>query len=197
MDVHGRISDLRHRQAEISRNPKIPPPAKKKLLERVINGITKHIDKRLDEALEWATLDGDLFVYDQQLPSITETVNLTEIDKRRDMRRIIDEEMAMTAASWNKALDEWCSGGSRPDAPVVFGFFIYKHILIIATLNASDPNAKVHIPIQLNMGEKNQHQWNALAIMVTICWARDLMMKKVEEMGLERLEVASQSDHDV
>ncbi|KAJ1333541.1 hypothetical protein MN608_03532 [Microdochium nivale] len=70
-------------------------------------------------------------------------------------------------------------------APVLFGFVIFKHTLMIVTLDAQDPMSPCNIPISLNMAESNQHQWNALAIMVTICWARDLLARVVEDINLE------------
>ena len=135
-------------------------------------------------------------MYGDQVPSIIEVLNLTEVNKRRNMQIVIDEAMAWNASKWNKKLDEW-PADKRPQAPVVFGFFIYKHILFIATLNASDPDAKAHIPIQLNMGEKNQHQWNALAVMVTICWARDIMMRKIVEMNIQPVAANPEVDVDI
>lgn len=75
---------------------------------------------------------------------------------------------------------------SQTKAPVLFGFVIYKHTLMIVTLDAQDPAAPCNIPISLNMAESNQHQWNALAIMVTICWARDLLVRVVNEIEVDR-----------
>jgi len=78
------------------------------------------------------------------------------------------------------------SSTSQTKAPVLFGFVIFKHTLMIVTLDAQDPAAPCNIPISLNMAESNQHQWNALAIMVTICWARDLLVRVVNEIELDR-----------
>ncbi|KAH7031081.1 uncharacterized protein B0I36DRAFT_349210 [Microdochium trichocladiopsis] len=74
---------------------------------------------------------------------------------------------------------------SQTKAPVLFGFVIFKHTLMIVTLDAQDPAAPCNIPISLNMAESNQHQWNALAIMVTICWARDLLSRVVDEIAVD------------
>jgi hypothetical protein len=83
---------------------------------------------------------------------------------------------------------------TRPKAPVVFGFVIRRHVCFIVSMDASNPEAVPNIPLQFNMEEYNQHQWNALAIMVTMCWARDIRMRMVRAMDLESVDVGELSD---
>ncbi len=68
-----------------------------------------------------------------------------------------------------------------------------KHIITIVTLDASDPSAIIHVPCQLHMAERNQHQWNALAIMVTICWARDVLLDYINSRPDLQPEVKDES----
>ena len=201
MDVHGRIADLRDKQVEIATDYGKTSDQRESAIQAVAGDITKHIYRRLQDALKWSAVDGNLHMYGRQLPSNLKVYNLTPLSRRHDMREVIDKQMAAIAVDWKNTLSKLpgfddVDEDKRPKAPVVFGFFIYKHILFIVTSNASDPEATAHISIQLNMGEKNQHQWNSLAIMLTICWARDILMKKAAEMKLQPVRPKTSSDPD-
>ncbi len=165
MEIHGRIRDLRKDQ-------KILPGNKGR--------IARHITKRLRDALHWAELDGGFAEYSRALAS---NVTILEVDnvERLKMDTHIQEQMSEFAAEW-RAILRVVPEKQRPVAPVLFGFVILKHILFIVTLNSNDPKAKCHVPCQLNLSERNQQQWNALAIMVTICWARDLFLGLVKSL---------------
>lgn len=202
IDVHGRINDLRVRQAEALEN-NLKTPAERKTDEKaVIRDITRHLQRTLNEATRWAAKDGAIDVYGDRLPPNLAIIDLSEEEDTDQMREIISDGMNNLAYDWQEVLKDlpgWPPGfadDDKPRAPVMFGLVIYKHVLFIATLDGSEDDSVEHIPIQLNMGEKNQHQWNALAIMLTICWARDIQMKKVAEMQLVPEEQAQSSDPD-
>ncbi|RYP54643.1 hypothetical protein DL768_000579 [Monosporascus sp. mg162] len=216
IEVHGRISDLREKQMEVKRNCTKLPHERQADENVVIEDIIRHLLKTLEDALNWAVADGTLTVYSKkQLPSNIEIYDLTWC--KDDFAETVLTRMTMMAENWSRTLAELPGFGDnsrenggeneqaneddnaaqKPEAPVVFGFFIYKHIITIVTLNASDKLAAEHTSCELNFAEKNQHQWNALAVMATVCWARDLLKKKALEMKLEPVDDASElSDPD-
>lgn len=198
--VHGRISDLRDKQVEVLQNS-IKLPADRQNDERLVIGdIAKQLRKTLNEAIIWAAKDGALDVYGKQLPPNLEIIDVTTMASQAQMRLAITDRLNQMADEWTDTMDNlpgFPDEDSKPDPPVIFGLVIYKHILFIATMNAGDLDAVEHIPTQLNMGEKNQHQWNALAIMLTICWARDILKKTATAMNLNPVPDTPSSDPDV
>ncbi|KAL7627656.1 hypothetical protein AAE478_001849 [Parahypoxylon ruwenzoriense] len=179
IDLHARVHELRK-------------------LEKALPGtghrIVRLVKEVLIKALHWAELDGDIAKYSSLLVPNVKILEMNDED-RLDMDIHIQDEMADLATEWREVLDQ-IPKESRPRAPVLFGFVIFKHILFIVTLDAENPAAACHIPCQLNLSEKNQHQWNALAIMVTICWARDLfaaVIKKIPNLEVEEREEGGES----
>ncbi|KAI1142420.1 hypothetical protein F5Y05DRAFT_370908 [Hypoxylon sp. FL0543] len=170
IDLHSRIRDIR--KAE-----------KQGMMGSDANQIVKQTKRRLTDALLWADLDGDIASYKSYLPSNVKILEMGDAD-RLDMDLRIQDEMEDLAREWRDRLAD-IPEEERPIAPVLFGFVIFKHILFIVTLDAENPAAICHIPCQLNLSERNQHQWNALAIMVTVCWARDLFRRVAENIALE------------
>ncbi|KXJ92362.1 hypothetical protein Micbo1qcDRAFT_204354 [Microdochium bolleyi] len=150
----------------------------------------------------WGSEDGDI------------TIKVEEDDENSGLKQLQESpqlgaetpKVSRQAAAVQQD-DQQAEGESTPrqpppnplqtKAPVLFGFVIFKHTLMIVTLDANDPMAPCNIPISLNMAESNQHQWNALAIMVTICWARDLLARVVEDINLETAARMPSEDPDV
>lgn len=199
IDVHGRISDLRDKQVEVLQDSLKTPGERQRDERVVISDIAKQLKKTLREAMNWAATDGALDVYGEQLPPNLQIINLTRMTSQNAMRTEITERLNRMADDWADTMERlpgFATGEDKPDPPVIFGLVIYKHILFIATLDAGDFEAVEHIPTQLNMGEKNQHQWNALAIMLTICWARDILMKTATAMKLKAAPDPQLSDPD-
>ncbi|XDG09441.1 hypothetical protein ABKA04_009056 [Annulohypoxylon sp. FPYF3050] len=159
MDMHGQIRDIRKAKTDATQDED----------ER---RIVKHIRGKIQAALRWAELDADIARFSDTLPPNVRLIEMYEADKD-NMHIPIQRSMSEVATSWRERL-ELIPSDQRPVSPVIFGLVIFKHILFIVTLDSQDPEATCHIPIQVNLLEKNQNQWNALAIMVTICWARDL-----------------------
>ncbi|OTA96041.1 hypothetical protein M434DRAFT_28132 [Hypoxylon sp. CO27-5] len=146
--------------------------------------------RRITDAHRWAQLDGDIAKYERTpVPSNVKIVEIRDAD-RQDMDVHIQNEMKDLAEEWRELLVR-IPEQDRPKAPVLFGFVIFQHILFIVTLDAEDPDAVCHIPCQLNLSERNQHQWNAMAIMVTICWARDLF--EALSHKIPRIDIVEQS----
>ncbi|KAI0171762.1 hypothetical protein GGR52DRAFT_547513 [Hypoxylon sp. FL1284] len=168
MQLHGRIREFRRLQAT---NP-----------DPVSYGYTigGRIRKELTSALHWAERDADLAQHAAPCPPNTQILEMLDAD-RMEMDLHIQQGMSDRAEEWRELLNSLPEEG-RPEAPVLFCFVIYKHIIFIVTLDAANPDAVCHIPIQLNISEENQSQWNALAIMVTVCWARDLMSEMVKKL---------------
>ncbi|KAI1377658.1 hypothetical protein F4677DRAFT_43843 [Hypoxylon crocopeplum] len=160
IDMHTRVHDLRKAH-------KLHP-------DHGYGGrIVEQISGRLRGALHWAEFDGDINKYSNHLPNNVTVMVMGESSKL-DMDLRIQSKMENLTAEWQDVLEK-VPEQDRPQAPVLFGFVIFKHILFIVTIDGSNPDAICHIPCQLNLSERTQHQWNALAIMVTICWARDLL----------------------
>ncbi|KAI1755617.1 hypothetical protein F4782DRAFT_527671 [Xylaria castorea] len=175
IDVHARIQDIRNDEAVV-KNDKGKDEAEKRALIKTISAeIVKQLRRVLEQALDWAKQDGEIDKYGDQLPPNIRVMELNSImmADEPDSEVKIQTEMCNLAEEWRA----YASNGDAPvQVPVIFGFVIMKHIITIVTLDASDPSAIIHVPCQLHMAEKNQHQWNALAILVTICWARDVLL---------------------
>ncbi|KAI0009513.1 hypothetical protein F4779DRAFT_368028 [Xylariaceae sp. FL0662B] len=183
IDIHGRIRDLRRAQAVIQRRTTWDDELKRDRNTLVVADIVRQIRRTLEEAIHWAGLDGDTAKYGDQLPPNVGIIQLRddETSDNPDSEKLIQEQMSALGMEWRHKVKE-VPKKERPKAPVIFGFVIFKHVLFIVTMDADDPDAMCHIPCQLNMAEQNQHQWNALAIMVTICWARDLLVAAASKL---------------
>ncbi|OTB08220.1 hypothetical protein M426DRAFT_202969 [Hypoxylon sp. CI-4A] len=174
IDVHGRIRDIR------KEHQSLPPEEQQERrghFERRIVALTR---SRVVEALRWAESDGDTAQYTKHLP-----VNITLImppsnGTNKEIKNYVQHKMESLAAEWVTAIrgrtDADDSRKDEPNPPLIFGLVILRHFLYIVTLDANKGEADCSVPCLLNLSEPNQHQWNALAIMVTICWARDLFV---------------------
>ncbi|KAK8090961.1 hypothetical protein PG994_000466 [Apiospora phragmitis] len=109
-----------------------------------------------------------------------------------------EEQLAKLAERWRQRFDERDleSLPSHPKAPVIYGFIIMSSALIIVSRDAANPEANTHTPLKMNMAEDCQEGWNALGIMVTICWARDMLMRLREDLGLTVRISEAESDPD-
>ncbi|KAI2637196.1 hypothetical protein GGS26DRAFT_547712 [Hypomontagnella submonticulosa] len=169
MEIHGRILDLR-------KEHNLHPEGG---YDRRMTHLIKH---KLESAIRWSEIDGGLGGYKKAISSNVLVMEMDEA-KRLDMDTIIQGEMAATAEVWRLAMNSLPSEELRALAPpVLFGFVIYKHIVFIVTLDSQNPKAACHIPCQLDLSEGTQRQWNALALMVTICWARDSFRNLVDKL---------------
>ncbi|KAI1133631.1 hypothetical protein F5Y10DRAFT_228223 [Nemania abortiva] len=175
IDVHARIQDIRDHEAAVKDDTEMDEAEKKKIIKNLSADMVKQLRRALEQALTWSRQDGGLDQYEDQLPSnvkIMELKGVTPTDEPESELKI-EGEMCDLAEEWRQHSRD---RDAPIYAPVVFGFVIMKHIITIVTLDAADPGAIIHVPCQLHMAERNQHQWNALAILVTICWARDVAL---------------------
>lgn len=170
MQLHERVREYRRLQAT--------NPTPERRHKYTLGG---RIRQELGGAIDWANLDADIGQYANIFPPNIMILEMRDED-RLDMDMHIQHAMSERAAVWRLIV------GSMPEekrllAPVLFAFVVYKHIVSIVTLDGDNPEAVCHIPIQLNLSEQNQNQWNALAIMATICWGRDLYADLVKELN--------------
>ncbi|KAJ8124671.1 hypothetical protein O1611_g8970 [Lasiodiplodia mahajangana] len=196
IDVHSRIQDIRDHEAATKDSEELNEDDKKGIIKNLSADIGKQLRRALDQALEWSRQDGGLDAYEDQLPSnvrIMELKSITTADEPESEVKI-QNEMSILAEQWRTHAQ---NRDAVVEAPVIFGFVIMKHIITIVTLDASDPEARMHVPCQLHMAERNQHQWNALAILVTICWARDVVLDYIDAgSDLEPVVKVESSDPD-
>ncbi|KAI8633437.1 hypothetical protein F5Y19DRAFT_301074 [Xylariaceae sp. FL1651] len=196
IDVHARIQDLRAEQTTIRQNHEEDPSKQKSLVRAIAFDIVKQLRRALEHALNWAQTDGDITKFGDKLPPNTKIIEIKdkEMADAPDSEAKIQTEMCDLATKWR---DYAVMANESKQPPVIFGFVILRHIVFIVTIDASDPDAIIHIPCQLNMAERNQHQWNALAIMVTVCWARDVLLDYIEALpDLQPVSEGTSSDPD-
>ncbi|KAI0111323.1 hypothetical protein F4814DRAFT_422106 [Daldinia grandis] len=187
MDIHGRVRDLRRAQRS---HP--DEQHKNRCGRRLVN----HIKQTLAQALRWSATDGNIRKYRRDFEPNIVILEMND-ENKSDMDVVIRTEMTKLATWWRDKL-ALMPGEVRPEAPVLFGFVIFKHIVFIVTIDAQNSDAVCHIPCQLNLSEENQYQWNALAIMATICWARDLYIDMMDRLlvGVDYDEGKHSSDPD-
>ncbi|KAI0391067.1 hypothetical protein F5Y17DRAFT_442092 [Xylariaceae sp. FL0594] len=174
IEVHSRIQDIRSEEFAILKDKSLDRNMKNNLLETTSADIAKQLRRALETALAWANKDGAIDGYGSRLPPNVMVIELQgkQISEKSNSEEEIQKEMSCLAGQWRT----YASSADEPSQPpVVFGFVIIKHIITVVTLDAADPEAMIHVPCRLHMAERNQHQWNALAIMVTVCWARDVL----------------------
>ncbi|KAI1329723.1 hypothetical protein F5Y16DRAFT_397065 [Xylariaceae sp. FL0255] len=184
IDVHARIQDHRGEQADVRRDTSLSPIKRKQLTRSISSDIVNKLKRALKTALDWANEDAGNAKYGDRLLRNVKIIEMRDkfSADEPDSEEKVQTEMSELADRWRDAVAEHDGGQSQHPLPVIFGFVILRHIILIVTLDAADPEAIIHIPCQLNMAERNQHQWNALAILVTICWARDVLLNYIESV---------------
>ncbi|KAF3061772.1 hypothetical protein GL218_04251 [Daldinia childiae] len=187
MDIHGRVRDLRRAQKS-----HLDEQHNNRCGRRLVN----QIKQTLTQALRWSATDGNIRKYRRDFEPNIVILEMND-ENKSDMDVVIQTEMTKLATWWRDKL-ALVPGEVRPEAPVLFCFVIFKHIVFIVTMDAQNPDAVCHIPCRLNLSEENQYQWNALAIMVTICWARDLYIDMMDRLlvGVDYDEGKHSSDPD-
>ncbi|GAP82562.1 hypothetical protein SAMD00023353_0101030 [Rosellinia necatrix] len=192
MDVHARIQDIRDDEAAVKDNDEVDRAEKKALIKNMSIDMAKQLRRALEQSLDWAKQDGGIEKYGGQLlPNVRvmELESTTATDEPESEVRI-QTEMCSLAEEWRTHASNGCPS---VQSPVIFGFVIMKHIITIVTLDTLDPCAAIHVPCRLHMAERNQHQWNALAILVTICWARDMLLDYIDAQPDLQPEVKAES----
>lgn len=78
----------------------------------------------------------------------------------------------------------------REQPPLLYGFMIIQHIVMIITLDSSHPDNKVLVCADaLDLSLADQWLWNALALALPVNMARNELWKRRESMPLKRREV--------
>lgn len=192
--VHARIQDIRNDEIAVKFDDKKSQTEKSNLLRGTAVDMAKQLRRALEQALDWAKNDGGIVNYEDTLPPNVRIIDIKLSPQQPDSEYKIQTEMCDLAQQWR----DYDSKADEPtQVPVIFGFVIMKHIITIVTMDASDPDAIIHIPCQLHMAERNQHQWNALAILVTVCWARDVLLEYISARpGLKPIVKSESSDPD-
>ncbi|KAI0419152.1 hypothetical protein F5X98DRAFT_335353 [Xylaria grammica] len=192
IDVHARIQDIRDDEATARQDGETSKAEKRTLIKTISAHMVKQLRRALEQALDWAKQDGGIDRYGENIPPnvrIMELAGISATDEPESELKI-QLEMCNLAQEWRTHA---AGGGAAVRAPVIFGFVIMKHIITIVTMDAADPCAVIHVPCQLHMAERNQHQWNALAILVTICWARDVLLDYIDDRPDLQPEVKAES----
>ncbi|KAK8051236.1 hypothetical protein PG993_002621 [Apiospora rasikravindrae] len=196
IEVASRIRDLRTKQAKVARDKRWTD-AEKHAKRRTINqDMSRRLHKLLTDAIQWSWTDGDLSAYkDDLLPNI----KIMEVSGNSETSSVeVEEQLAKLAERWRQRFDERGleSLPSHPKVPVIYGFVIISSWLIIVSRDAADPEANTHTPLKMNLAEVCQEGWNALGIMVTVCWARDMLMRLRDDLGLTVRTSEAESDPD-
>ncbi|KAI1179451.1 hypothetical protein F4777DRAFT_477080 [Nemania sp. FL0916] len=193
MNVHARIQDIRDQESAVKDDQNLNDADKRNLMIALSADMANKLRRALGKALRWTRQDGRIDQYGNQLPTNVRIMELKGISStdNPDSELRIQREMCTLAAAWRTNSSQ---RKTQVKPPVLFGFIIMKHIITIVTLDASDPGAIIHVPCQLHMAERNQHQWNALAILVTMCWARDLVLNYIDAATDLQPEVQDDSD---
>lgn len=190
MQVSLRVRDLRIAQGRVARDPTKQQAVRDADQARLSKAITKKIHKILTDAIHWSKVDGGLDVFGDQLPPNVAILHVSAVASVSETQAKMDNHMEKLAQSWR---DRFASLDSQtvpetaplPLEPVLHAFIIMNHLVLIATKDAATPNAPIHIPVRIDMGKPLQQSWNALGLMVTICWARDKLMEAAAALKLE------------
>lgn len=179
-----RIRDLRTKQAKIARDKRWTNAEKVAKRRSIQKDMSKRLDKLLSDAIQWSWEDGNLTAYkDDLLPNI----EIMDVSGSPGASAVdVEKQLTNLAGRWRQQFDkrEFKSLSSHPEVPVIYGFVIMGSSMIIVSLDAANSEAKTHTPLTMNMAETYQEGWNALGIMVTICWARDMLMRLREDLCL-------------
>ncbi|KAH8681554.1 hypothetical protein BX600DRAFT_491748 [Xylariales sp. PMI_506] len=174
--------------------------------ERAILGreMARKIRLVLEDAIKWAREDGGLAVYGTRLATNIVVEEITE-ENVITASLFIHNTMKHLAETWVKDIEDLGSDkfnelakkeSQLPAPPVVYGIFLIQHQVLIVHLDAENPTATYYVETRLIMNSTTHQQWNALAIMATICWARDKLMAMAEKMKLPHEEDDASSDPD-
>jgi hypothetical protein len=179
-------------------------PKSQRRASRAAHGreIVKKLRPVLEEAIEWSRQDGDLAKFGDTLPPNLEIIEVKNADSKRETKAEIRSQMLAMAQRWQTRIAELeikvKSGELEklPEAPVIYALVIIEHQVLLVHMDASDTTSEHHIQARLIMTAQNFQMWNALAIMVTLCWARDKLMETANEMKLQPVKQDTDSDPD-
>ncbi|KAF3007059.1 hypothetical protein E8E14_003506 [Neopestalotiopsis sp. 37M] len=201
--VQSRIRDIRNEYMEVQHDLEKDHDDKAEDAKKFRARYIKTLKPALEKAVNWAWVDGDL----PRFPT-PETITVFAVAKLHNQAAAIAEiraKMHAMAARWRELMMDEMNAAIKddpsitekyPKAPVIYGFAIMEHNVIVVHLDASDENAEPFFQINLDMDTNNQRQWFALMIMVIVCFARDKAMALMGQMKLEPQSESEESDPD-
>lgn len=170
--------------------------------------IVKVLRPAIEGAISWAWKDGGLTNYGDALPTNIGVFGVAQLDEPDKVWAQIQRRLDAMAQRWRDRVKEFEDrqkgkevdrGGGHEKAlrpPTVFAFAIVFNKLVIVHQNPQAPEPRTIIEAVLDMETDNQRQWYSMIIMMTICWARDILMRTVVAMDLQAEEPSYSSDPD-
>jgi hypothetical protein len=105
------------------------------------------------------------------------------------LRRLAAEHRKRLVISGYEHLPEYM-WRYRDQPPLLYGFMIIQHIVMIITLDSSHPDNKFLVCADaLDLSQADQWLWNALALALPVNMARNELWKRRESMPFKRREV--------
>jgi hypothetical protein len=160
---------------------------------------TEPLLKRTIEAyMKWAEADGGLKTL-RYIPLI-HVIAATPGQSPASVSNAITIQMQFLAMKYRKflALDTSDIDGQdaqvfsyRAPPPSVFGFIIMGSLVILTSLDAADPQARVRNLAHFDFSKRDLDVWNAVALAIVVCHCRDKIMAMKDD-----LEEESASDQD-
>ncbi|KAM0814678.1 hypothetical protein AB5N19_00468 [Seiridium cardinale] len=201
--VQSRIRDIRNEYLEEKDDESKDHIDKAKDAQKFRARYVKTLKSTLEKAVKWAWKDGDLSQFDDLIPPTVTIFDVGRITRQADAVGKIRDTMEQLAQDWRDHLipvqtqrraEETKKNPKAkaetiellvPKAPVIWGFAIMEHNVLITHLDASREDAVPFFEMNLNMETDNQRQWYAIMILVVICFARDKLMLLANLMNLE------------
>lgn len=173
----------------------------------------KEASKVVNSAIKWAWHDGDLDKSQKEYPPVVTVFEVKRLDTQADAAKDIHNHMGALVGQWRETMEKYermkygveatdefeqskAETLGRPQAPVVYGFAIMEHNILLIHQDASDSNSAPFVQINLDMDTDNQRQWYAMMIMVTICYARDRLKSLTGMLGFRGDEVNEEGSDD-
>ncbi|KAI0132230.1 hypothetical protein BJ170DRAFT_236705 [Xylariales sp. AK1849] len=203
VQIPSRIRDIRYNALVVAHDESMTE--EERAAERTICGraLVHRLRPVLEAAIEWSLQDGDLVKYGNALPPNIRIIDVTDVESDHAADAQIRDEMKALALEWHDAIMALEAEAETeedikalPRVPVIYGLAIVEHNVLIVHKDAEDPESAHQIDDRLTMDKEDRQKWNALAIMVTICWARDKLMEIAEKLKLEAIVEEPESDPD-
>jgi hypothetical protein len=111
----------------------------------------------------------------------------------RRLRRLAARHRADLVIPETRHLPEYMWSYKVPP-PLLHGFIVVQHMIMLVSLDASNPNNDIIVFTELNLSLADQWLWNGLALALPIHMARDVLWEQRERFPL--IEVAELEDPD-
>ncbi|KAI4603676.1 hypothetical protein KJ359_003493 [Pestalotiopsis sp. 9143b] len=201
--VQSRIRDIRDEYLVEQNDPEKDHIGKREDARKFRARYVKALKPVLEKSIQWAWKDGKLEQF--EMPRTVLVFDVAHTNSQSAAIEGIRKGMDSVATEWRSFMAEQLKEAANLQievdkeamvAPVLFGFAIMEHNVIVVHLDASDEKAKPYFHMNLAMDTTNQRQWFALMIMVIVCYARDKAMALATKGNLEAFKADSESDPD-